>query len=198
MYKSLSFRRRYGKEERRDSVNRESKDYNSGKERYCKISHDKELRKKDKDKKDDRDKRDDANKYDENRDRRDEERDRRDSEKEKWEDVREKKGVKEKREGLREKRSDSQERPCEVKDRREKEKDKEKGKESNIMNSSSWAELKKCGITMDDIIDIKRRDHSERSIKNRFVFIQNISRYLFITISNLLNAYCTKCILQNC
>lgn len=38
------------------------------------------------------------------------------------------------------------------------------------MNSSSWIELKKCGITMDDIIEIRRRDYSERSTKNRFVF----------------------------
>lgn len=81
--------------------------------------------------------------------------------------------MKEKKENIKEKRSDSQERP-EIKDRKEKEKDKDKGKEKDkdkdIMNSSSWIELKKCGITMDDIIEIRRHDHSERSTKNRFVF----------------------------
>ncbi|CAK9797362.1 hypothetical protein ANTPLA_LOCUS1192 [Anthophora plagiata] len=162
-----SERRRYGREERRDSVSRESKDYNGSKERYYKISHDKEQRRKDKDKKDDRDKRDDSNKYEESRDRRDEERERKDNERDKWEEVREKKGAKEKRESFREKQSDSQERTAEIKDKREKEKDKDKGKERDITSSSSWMELKKCGITMDDIIDIRRRDYSERSTKNR-------------------------------
>ncbi|OAD53833.1 hypothetical protein WN48_08806 [Eufriesea mexicana] len=163
-----SERRRYGREERRDSANRESRDYNGSKERYYKISHDKEQRRKDKDKKDDKDKREDNNKYEESRDRKDEERDKKDNDRDKWEDAREKKGVKEKRECFKEKRSASQERP-EIKDRREKEKekDKDKGKEKDVINSASWTELKKSGIMMEDIIEIRRRDHSERSTKNR-------------------------------
>ncbi|KAK9297028.1 hypothetical protein QLX08_009127 [Tetragonisca angustula] len=158
-----SGRRRYGREERRDNTNRESKDYNSSKERYYKVSRNKEQRRKDKGRKVDKDKREDGNRYEENRDRRDEERDKKNSDK--WEDVREKKGIKEKRESFKEKRNDSQEKLSEIKERKEKEKDK--GKERDIMNSSSWAELKKCGITIDDIIETRRYDHSERTTKNR-------------------------------
>lgn len=45
------------------------------------------------------------------------------------------------------------------------------------MNFSSWVELKKCGIMMDDIIEIKRRDYSERSIKNRFACVSKYLHY---------------------
>lgn len=161
-----SERKRYAKEERRDSVNREAKDYNGSKERYYKSSHDKEQRRKDKDKKDD--KRDDSSKYEDNRDKKDEERDiKKDTEKDKWEEIREKKGAKDKRESSKDKKNDSQETTSEIKDKKEKEKERDKGKEKDIMNSSSWVELKKCGITMDDMIDIRRRDYSERLTKNR-------------------------------
>lgn len=87
--------------------------------------------------------------------------------------MKEKKGVKEKRDNVREKRSLSREKSSEIKDKKEKEKDRErdKGKERDITHFSSWLELKNCGITMDDIIDIRRRDYSDRSTKNRFVSI---------------------------
>ncbi|XP_076164228.1 uncharacterized protein LOC143145078 isoform X3 [Ptiloglossa arizonensis] len=158
--------RRYGREERRESISRETKDYNGSKERYYKVTHDREQRRKEKDKKDDRDKRDDTGKYEESRDKRDDERDKKDNEKDRWEDIKEKK-VREKKENFKEKRSVSRERSSEVKDKKEKDRDKDKGKERDITNSSSWVELKKCGITMDDIIDIRRRDYPERSSKNR-------------------------------
>nr|XP_033338670.1 trichohyalin-like isoform X1 [Megalopta genalis] len=157
-----SERRRYGREERK--INRESKDYNGGRGRHYK---DRDQRRKEKDKKDDKNKRDDASRYEENRDRREDERDRKDDEKDRWEEVREKKITKEKRESIREKRSLSRERSSEVRDKREKERDKDKGKERDIMSLSSWLELKKCGITIDDIIDIRKRDYSDRSTKNR-------------------------------
>ncbi|XP_076277908.1 uncharacterized protein LOC143207903 isoform X2 [Lasioglossum baleicum] len=164
MENKYSERRRYGREERRDSRNRESKDYNSGRERYYKG---RDQRRKQKDKKDDKNKGDDVSRYEESRDRREDEKDRKDDDKDRWEDVREKKGAKEKRESVREKRSLSREKSSEVKDKKEKERDKDKGKEKDIMNLSSWSELKKCGITMDDIIDIRRRDYSDRLMKNR-------------------------------
>ncbi|XP_078050476.1 uncharacterized protein LOC144476982 isoform X2 [Augochlora pura] len=155
-----SERKRYGREERK--INRESKDYNGGRGRHYK---DRDQRRKEKDKKDDKNKRDEerCSRYEESRDRREDERDRKDDEKDRWEDVREKKVTKEKRESVREKRSLSRERSSEVRDKRE----KDKGKERDIMSLSSWLELKKCGITIDDIIDIRKRDYSDRSTKNR-------------------------------
>ncbi|XP_054001184.1 uncharacterized protein LOC128888398 isoform X2 [Hylaeus anthracinus] len=181
--------RRYGREERRDSMSRETKDYNGSKERYYKVSHNKEHRKKEKDKKDERDnKRDDTNKYDENRDKRDDERDKKDNEKDRWEDIKEKKVTREKKENFREKRSVSKEKSSEVREKKEKDKDKEKGKEKDITNFSSWVELKKCGITTDDVIDIRRRDYSERSTKNRIA--EDYLRYLEQML--LLNDYRLK------
>lgn len=160
-------RRRYSREERRASTSRESKDYNNSKARYYKV--DRKQHRKEKDKKDDKDKRDDACKYEEGRDKKDDEKEKKDNEKDKWEDMREKKASKEKKESSREKRSDSREKSSEVKERREREREKDEGKERDIMSSSSWLELKSCGITMGDIIEIRKHDYSERSTKNRFV-----------------------------
>ncbi|XP_015432769.1 PREDICTED: uncharacterized protein LOC107188895 isoform X2 [Dufourea novaeangliae] len=158
MESKYSERRRYGREDRRDSISRESKDYNSSKERYYK---DRDQRRKEKDK------RDDTSRYEESRGRKEDERDKKDNEKDKWEEVKEKKGTREKREGIREKKSPSRERSSEVREKKEKERDKDKGKERDTTNFSSWAELKKCGITMDDIMDVRRRDYSDRLSKNR-------------------------------
>lgn len=185
-------RRRYGREDRRDSTSRDSKDYNGSKERYYKVSHDREQRRKEKDKREDKDKRDDAVKYEEARDRRDDEKDKKDNEKDRWEDLKDKKGTREKKENFREKRSGSRERSSEVRDKKEKERDKDKGKEKDIMNSSSWVELKKCGITMDDMIDIRRHDYAERATKNRFANDLTTLRLLSSVLNNCYNTCITE------
>lgn len=58
----------------------------------------------------------------------------------------------------------------EVEDKRDKrEKDKDRWKEKVLSKSSSWAEVRKSGLTLDDIIHIRRRDNSERlNVKARY------------------------------
>lgn len=41
-------------------------------------------------------------------------------------------------------------------------KDKDKWKEKVLLKSNSWAEVRKSGLTLDDIIYLRRRDNAER------------------------------------
>lgn len=57
----------------------------------------------------------------------------------------------------------------EVEGKDKREKDKDRWKEKVLSKSSSWAEVRKSGLTLDDIIHIRRRDNLERSnIKVRY------------------------------
>lgn len=57
----------------------------------------------------------------------------------------------------------------EVEGKDKREKDKDRWKEKILSKSSSWAEVRKSGLTLDDIIHIRRRDNPERSnVKVRY------------------------------
>lgn len=57
----------------------------------------------------------------------------------------------------------------EVEGKDKREKDKDRWKEKILSKSSSWAEVRKSGLTLDDIIHIRRRDNPERSnVKIRY------------------------------
>lgn len=59
----------------------------------------------------------------------------------------------------------------EVESKDKKEKDKDKWKEKILLKSNSWAEVRKSGLTLDDIIYLRRRNNSERSVKIRYMFV---------------------------
>lgn len=63
----------------------------------------------------------------------------------------------------------------EVEGKDKKEKDKDKWKEKVLLKSNSWAEIRKSGLTLDDIIHLRRRDNSERSsnVKIRYSVFNN-------------------------
>lgn len=63
----------------------------------------------------------------------------------------------------------------EVEGKDKKEKDKDKWKEKVLLKSNSWAEIRKSGLTLDDIIYLRRRDNSERSsnVKIRYSVFNN-------------------------
>lgn len=155
----------------KDSSNQDVKDRNGSIERFTqKSSQDKEKHKKDKKKKDDKGKR--SSKMDANRDKKEEGKDKKENEKEKQEETKEKaEATKNKKENVKERRNDMLEMEVEGKDK--KEKDKDKWKEKVLLKSNSWAEVRKSGLTLDDIIYLRRRyhssDNSERSnIKFRY------------------------------
>ncbi|KAG7207404.1 hypothetical protein KM043_009056 [Ampulex compressa] len=167
-------RRHYDRDDKRDSLSKESKEHSSSKDRLkCRLSQERDQRKRDKEKKDDRDKREDS-RAEGSREKRDDGRDKRDAERDKREDTKEKKDSKDKRESLRERRSYSCEKGVECKDRKDKE--RSRGKEKELIKCTSWAELRKSALTIDEVIDIKRRDYSERPLKNRTA--QDYVRYL--------------------
>lgn len=125
---------------------------------------DNEKHKKDRKKRDDRDKRE---RIDVNRDRREEGKERKESEKEKREETRDRRsGAKIKKENTGDKRNNMLGMEAENKERREK--DKDRGKEKELMKCSSWAELRKLGLSIDDIIHLRRRDNTQRPLKNRY------------------------------
>ena len=49
-----------------------------------------------------------------------------------------------------------------------KEKDKDKSKEKELLKCNSWVELQKSGLTLDDVIYLRRRGNTERSVRNRY------------------------------
>lgn len=52
-------------------------------------------------------------------------------------------------------------------DKDKKEKDKDRVKEKELLKCNSWPELRKSGLTLDDVVRLRRRDNSERT-KNRY------------------------------
>lgn len=68
----------------------------------------------------------------------------------------------------------------EVEDKDKKEKDKDKWKEKVLLKSNSWAEVRKSGLTLDDITHLRRRDNSERSnVKIRYSILMTILKVKF-------------------
>lgn len=104
-----------------------------------------------------------------NRDKKEEGKDKKENEKEKREETRERKEVKRKKGHVKDRCNDMLEMEPE-KDK--KEKDKDKLKEKELLKCNSWAELRKSDLTLHDVIRLKRRDNSERTLKNRYsIFI---------------------------
>lgn len=159
-------------------MNREVKDRNGSADRLPRrSSQDKEKHKKNKIKKDDRSKRD-SSKTDASRDRKEEGKDKKESEKEKREDTREKKSsTKNKKENTKDKRNDVSEVETENKDKKDKNKDN-KSREKEFMKCNSWAEIRKCGLDLNNVINSKKRDNTERPLRNRYSpFLTYNSRY---------------------
>lgn len=100
------------------------------------------------------------------RDKREEEKDKKENEKEKRE------GTKNKKENTKDKRNNMLEMEAEGKDK--KEKDKDKWKEKGLSKCKSWMELQKSGLTLDDINHFRRREYTERSVRNRYSIIIKI------------------------
>ncbi|XP_019889605.2 trichohyalin isoform X2 [Ooceraea biroi] len=173
MERKYSERHRHRDKTDRDSANQEMKDRSGSVERSARKSQEKEKHKKDKKRKDDRDRRD-SSRMDSSRDKRDEGKDRKENEKERREETREKRdGAKSKKENTKDKRHDALEGEAESKDK--KDKDKDRWREKELMKCNSWAELRKSGLTLDDIVQLKKRDNSERAAKNRTV--QDFARH---------------------
>ncbi|XP_070525021.1 trichohyalin isoform X2 [Cardiocondyla obscurior] len=162
------------------NLSQDVKDRNESIERFTqKSSQDRDKnRKKDKKKKDDKDKRDNSKitpiryKKEEGKDKKENEK-----EKEKQVETKEKTGTaKNKKENIKEKQTDMLEVEVDGKDK--KEKDKDKWKDKVALKSSSWAEVRKSGLTFDDIIHIRRRDNSERSNVKVRTTQQDYTRHL--------------------
>lgn len=152
----------------KDSSNQDVKDRNGSIERFTQKSQDREKHKKDKKKKNDKNKRDNS-KTDTNRNKK-EGKDKKENEKEKQE-TKERIETKNKKENVKEKRNDVSETEIEGKAKKE----KDKWKEKVLLKSNSWAEVRKSGLTINDIIHLRKRDNSERSIKIRTT--QDYTRY---------------------
>ncbi|KAK2586720.1 hypothetical protein KPH14_011755 [Odynerus spinipes] len=162
-------RKQHNKEEKEESISREAKERLESKERY-KSPQNREQHRKDKEKKDDKCKRDES-KIELNRDKKDDGRDKRESQKDKREEVREKKeGSKDRKE----KQNDFREGCADVKDKKDKNRFKDKEKE--MIKYGSWAELKNSDVTLDEFIQLRRQENSERPVKSRTV--QDYTRYL--------------------
>ncbi|XP_014470485.1 PREDICTED: trichohyalin-like isoform X2 [Dinoponera quadriceps] len=177
MDRKYSERHRQRDKTERDSLNREVKDRNGSMDRLSRrLSQDREKhKKKDKKKKDDKDRRDNS-KTDMSRDKREEGKDRKESEKDKREDKKERKNrTKSKKESSKDKRNDISETEVENKDKKEKDKDN-RDKEKEFVRCNSWAEIRKCGLYVNDIVHNKRRDNTERPLRNRTG--QDYLRYL--------------------
>jgi len=165
IFKLLKVSLLFTRHRHRDKIDKSSssqdvKDRNGSVERFTqKSSQDREKHKKSKKKKDNKDKRDNS-RTDENRDKKEEGKDKRESEKEKQEETKERtESTKNKKENIKERRNDTLEIEVEGKDK----KDKDKWKEKVLLKSNSWAEVRKSGLTLDDIIYLRRRDNAERS-----------------------------------
>lgn len=84
----------------------------------------------------------------------------------------------------------------EVEGKDKKEKDKDKWKEKVLLKSNSWAEVRKSGLTLDDIIHLRRRDNSERPVKIRYSIFVKILKvkfeilYIYVYIKNV----CVQCV----
>jgi len=69
-----------------------------------------------------------------------------------------------------------------------KEKDKDRSKEKELSKCKSWMELQKSGLTLDDINHLRRRENTERSVRNRYStiikikYIQDSYIYIYIYI----------------
>jgi hypothetical protein len=117
------------------------------------------------------------------RDKRDEGKDRKENEKERKEETKEKRdNAKNKKENIKDKRNDTLEIEAESKDK--KDKDKDRLREKELIKCNSWAELRKSGLTLEDIIQFRKHDNSERVIKNRYFIyklIKNSNFYILIS-----------------
>lgn len=70
-----------------------------------------------------------------------------------------------------EKQNDLRESSADVKSKKDKNKLKDKEKEREMKRYESWAEMKKSGVTLDEVIQSRKQEISERSIKSRFVYL---------------------------
>ncbi|XP_067208133.1 trichohyalin-like isoform X2 [Linepithema humile] len=165
MHRKYSERQRHADKTGRDSINQEVKDRNASTEQFPqKSSQDREKHKKYNKKKDDINRRDNS-KTDVNRDKKEEGKDKKENEKEKREETRERKEEsKRKKENVKDRRNDMLEMEP---DKDKKDKDKDRLKEKELLKYNSWPELRKSGLTFDEVIRLKRRDNSERTLKNR-------------------------------
>ncbi|XP_046828029.1 repetitive organellar protein-like isoform X3 [Vespa crabro] len=167
-------RKQHNKEGKEGSVNKQTKERHESKEKYYyKASlQNREQQRKDKEKKDDKCKRDET-KVELNRDKKDDGKDKKEGHKDKKEEIREKK---EESKDKKEKQNDLRESIADVKSKKDKNKLKDKEKEREIKKYGSWAEMKKSGVTLDEVIQLRKPEISERSIKSRTV--QDYARYL--------------------
>lgn len=103
------------------------------------------------------------------RDKKEEGRDKKEIEKDKREETKEKREeIKHKKENIKENQNTLSEMEMEYEDMKETDKEKEK----ELMQCTSWAKLRKSGLSLDNIIHLRRRDNVERIIKNRYnIFI---------------------------
>ncbi|XP_018395795.1 PREDICTED: trichohyalin-like isoform X2 [Cyphomyrmex costatus] len=174
--KSRSVDRKYSERPRhhdkinKDSSNQDVKNRSGSIERFTqKLSQNRGKHKKDKKKKNDKEKQSNS-KTDTNRDKK-EEKDKKEV-KEKEEETKEKtETTKNKKENIKERRTDMSEMEVENKDK----KDKDKWKEKVLLKSNSWAEVRKSGLSFDDVIHLRRRNNSERPVKIRTT--QDYTRY---------------------
>ncbi|XP_036146293.1 uncharacterized protein LOC105837289 isoform X2 [Monomorium pharaonis] len=173
--RKYSERHRHRDKVEKDSSNQDVKDRNGSIDcSIRKASQDREKYKKDKKKKNHKDKRDNS-KTKTNRDKKEEGKDKKESDKEKQDETRERiEATKNKKENIKEKRNDTLEIQIENKDKRDK--DKDKWKEKMLSKSNSWAEVRKFGLTLDDVIYLKRRENSEKLIKTKSIQ-QDYTRY---------------------
>ncbi|XP_025996734.1 uncharacterized protein LOC105198112 isoform X1 [Solenopsis invicta] len=174
--RKYSERHRHRDKIEKDSSNQDVKDRNGSTERSTqKSSQDREKHKKDKKKKNHKDKRE--NKIDVSRDKKEEGKDKKENGKEKQDETREKtETTKTKKENTKEKRNDTPETEAEGKDKRDKDK-RDKWKEKVLLKSNSWAEVRKFGLTLDDVIYLRRRVISKKSVKIK-PMQQDYTRYL--------------------
>lgn len=56
----------------------------------------------------------------------------------------------------------------EAESKNKKDKDKDRWREKELIKCNSWTELRKSGLTFDDIAQLRKRDNSERVVKNRY------------------------------
>lgn len=91
-------------------------------------------------------------------------------------------------------------------DKDKKEKDKDRVKEKELLKCNSWPELRKSGLTLDDVVRLRRRDNSERTknrysihiynnIKNQILEILHTHTYTYVSYFNYTCIYVN--VLQN-
>ncbi|KAL2724501.1 repetitive organellar protein-like isoform X1 [Vespula squamosa] len=166
-------KKQHNKERKEGSANKQAKERHENKEKYnYKPSLQSREQRKDRERKDDKCKRNET-KVELNRDKKDDGKDKKESHKDKKEEIREKK---EELKDKKEKQNDLRESIADVKSKKDNNKLKDKEKEREIKKYESWAEMKKLGITLDEVIQLRKQEISERSIKSRTV--QDYTRHL--------------------